>query len=66
LAELLPVGSIWSIRYVYDNKIWWELASSDGGTIYYNEPTNVIIQKQEMAAPTKPVVSAASTYTLCA
>ena len=23
LAELLPVGSIWSIRYVYDNKIWW-------------------------------------------
>ena len=48
LAELLPVGSIWSIRYVYDNKIWWELASSDGGTIYYNESTNAIIQKQEM------------------
>ncbi len=48
LAELLPVDSIWSIRYVYDNKIWWELASSDGGTIYYNESTNAIIQKQEM------------------
>lgn len=48
LAELLPVDSIWSIGYVYDNKIWWELASSDGGTIYYNESTNVIIQKQEM------------------
>jgi hypothetical protein len=25
-----------------------ELASSDGGTIYYNESTNVIIQKPEM------------------
>ena len=48
LAELLPVNSIWSIRYVYDEKIWWGLASSDGGTIYYNELTNAIISKQEM------------------
>ena len=48
LAELLPVDGIWSIRYVYDEKIWWELASSNGGTIYYNESTNAIIPKQEM------------------
>lgn len=48
LAELMPVYGIWSIRYVYDNKIWWELASSNGGTIYYNESTNTIIPKQEM------------------
>lgn len=48
LAELLPVASIWSNRYVYENKIWWELASSNGGTIYYNVDTNAIIPKQEM------------------
>ena len=48
LAELLPVSSIWSTRYVYDNKIWWELASSDNSLIYYNVSTNRIIRKQEM------------------
>ena len=48
LAEFLPVENIGSSRYVYDNKIWWQLASSDGGTVYYNESTNAIIRKQEM------------------
>ena len=48
LAELLPVSSIWSPRYVYDNKIWWELASSDNSLIYYNVMSNRIIRKQEM------------------
>ena len=48
LAELMPVEHIWSVRYVYDNKIWWELASSDNSLIYYNETTNTIIRKQEM------------------
>lgn len=48
LAEFLPVENIGSSRYVYDNKIWWQLASSDGGTVYYNESTNASIRKQEM------------------
>ena len=48
LAELIPVYGIWSIRYVYDNKIWWELASSDKDTIYYNESSNSIIPKSDM------------------
>ena len=48
LAELMPVDSIWSIRYVYNNRIWWQLASSDGGILFYNEATNSIIQGKEM------------------
>ena len=48
LAELMPVEHIWSVKYVYDNKIWWELASSDNSLIYYNETTNTIIRKPEM------------------
>lgn len=48
LAELMPVFGIWSIRYVYDNKIWWELASSDNKLICYNEETNAIVPKDDM------------------
>ena len=48
LAELLPVEHIWSERYVYDNKIWWELMSSEYETIYYNETTHRIISKKNM------------------
>ena len=48
LAELMPVDGIWSIRYVYNNRIWWQLASSDGGILFYNEATNSIIQGKEM------------------
>lgn len=48
LAELLPVGDIWSERYVYNNKIWWKLISSDYETIYYNVSSHTIIHKNEM------------------
>ena len=48
LAELMPVYGIWSIRYVYNNRIWWELASSDNSLIYYNEKSNTIINKEQM------------------
>lgn len=48
LAELMPVDSIWSIRYVYNKRIWWQLASSDGGKLFYNEATNSIIHGDEM------------------
>ena len=48
LAELMPVYGIWSTRYVYDDKIWWELASSDDSLIYYNEKGNTIITKEKM------------------
>lgn len=48
LAELMPVDGIWSIRYVYNNRIWWQLASSNGGILFYNEATNSIIQGREM------------------
>ena len=48
LAELMPVYGIWSMRYVYNNKIWWQLASSDNSLIYYNESSNRIISKSEM------------------
>lgn len=48
LAELLPVYGIWSPEYVYDNKIWWELASSDNSLIYYNVKSNTYIKKDKM------------------
>ena len=48
LAELMPVYGIWSMQYVYDNKVWWQLASSDKSLIYYNESSNRIISKSEM------------------
>lgn len=48
LAELMPVEHIWSMDYVYDGKIWWELASSDDSLIYYNEESNTIITKERM------------------
>ncbi len=48
LAELLPVYGIWSPEYVYDNKIWWQLASSDNSLIYYNVKSNTIIKKDKM------------------
>lgn len=48
LAELLPVYGIWSPEYVYDNKIWWELASSDNSLIYYNVKSNTFIKKEKM------------------
>lgn len=48
LAEMLPVEGIWSKCYVYDNKTWWKLASSDYSHIYYNEGTNTIIPPNEM------------------
>ncbi len=48
LAELLPVEGIWSPRYVYNNRIWWQLASSKEGKIYYNVSTRTIIQGEKM------------------
>ena len=48
LAELMPVYGICSNRYVYNNKVWWELASSDDSLIYYNEKSNTIINKEQM------------------
>ncbi len=48
LAELLPVYGIGSPEYVYDNKIWWELASSDKSLIYYNVKSNTYIKKEKM------------------
>jgi hypothetical protein len=48
LAELIPVDSIWSFEYVYNKRIWWQLASSDGGKMFYNEATHSIIQGDEM------------------
>lgn len=48
LAELIPVDGIWSPEYVYDNKIWWELASSDNSRIYYNIKSNTFIKKEKM------------------
>lgn len=44
----MPVYGIWSMRYVYDNKVWWQLASSDNSLIYHNESSNRIISKSEM------------------
>lgn len=48
LAEYIPVYGIWSSEYVYDNKIWWELASSDNNLIYYNVKSNTFIKKEKM------------------
>ena len=48
LAELMPVEGIWSVRYVFQNRIWWELASSNDSMIYYNVSTNTILPKEEM------------------
>lgn len=48
LAELIPVDGIGSPEYVYDNKIWWELASSDNSRIYYNIKSNTFIKKEKM------------------
>ena len=48
LAELMPVEGISSIEYVYENKIWYALASMDGSEIYYNVKLNKIIRKEEM------------------
>ena len=48
LAELMPVERISSIEYVYDNRIWYALASMDGSEIYYNVKLNRFIRKEEM------------------
>ncbi len=48
LAEQMPVNGIWSIKYVFAGKIWWQLASSANSLIYYNEKTNSIIPKEMM------------------
>jgi hypothetical protein len=48
LAELMPVESMSSNRYVYNKRIWLKLASSDGGKLFYNEATHSIIQGDEM------------------
>ena len=48
LAELMPVESMSSIRYVYNKRIWLKLASSDGGKLFYNEATHSIIHGDEM------------------
>ena len=48
LAEFLPVIIDVTIEYVYDGKIWCELATSDGSLMYYNEKTRAIINKETM------------------
>ena len=48
LAEYVPVFGISSAKIFYDNKIWYELASSDDSWFYYCEDTNEKISREEM------------------
>lgn len=48
LAEYVPVSAVNSIEYVYDGKIWSELAKEGEEKIYYHVKSHTIIDEQTM------------------
>ena len=48
LAEYVPIEAINSIEYVYDNKIWCELAKDGKEKIYYHVESHTIMDEKSM------------------
>jgi hypothetical protein len=48
MAEYVPVSDIGAIEYVYDGKIWYELAKNDHEKIYYHVGSRTIMDEKAM------------------
>ena len=48
MAEFMPVSDMNSIEYVYDGKIWHELAKNDHEKIYYHTGSHTIMDEKTM------------------
>lgn len=48
MAEYVPVSDIYSIEYVYDGKIWHELAKNDHEVLYYHVGSHTIMDEKTM------------------
>lgn len=48
MAEYMPVSDMCSVEYVYDGKLWHELAKNDHEKIYYHVGSHTIMNEKTM------------------